>query len=206
VMNGDRDAAREVALREPDVLKHPEPLFLAAAQDRADVIQWLLDLGMDVDVMDEGESRAVHAAASHGALEALRLLVARGADIDRPTKHYGGAMGAAAFRRQRAAAQFLAPLSRDVNPITYFAFHERLRELLDEEPALVNAPHVRTGNTPLFTLPQDDAESVRMAEFLLARGADVHRLNFQQQTADQFLRSRGLLEAADLVATRRRNS
>lgn len=199
VLRGDADAARTIAAREPGVLGNPETLFLASAQNRPDLIELLLDLGTDVNVRDEGESRAIHAAASHGALDALRLLIARGADIDSPTKHYGGALGAAAFRKQRAAAQILAPLSRDVNPLTYFGFYERLAQLFAEDPSLVNAKHVRTGNTPLFTLPQDDTESIRMAEFLLARGADRTIVNFQGQTADQFLRTRGLLDAADLV-------
>jgi hypothetical protein len=202
-MRLDAAAAREIARRHPEVLRRHETLHHAAGANRTDVIALLLDLGMDVDVMDDGEMRAVHSAASCGALEAVKLLVERGADIDRPTKHYGGAMGAAAFRKQRAVAEWLAPRSRDVNPITYFGLYSRLEELFSREPALINTPHARTGNTPLFTLPQDDEESVRMAEFLLARGADVTRVIFQQQTADQFLRTRGLLDAADLVESRR---
>jgi hypothetical protein len=44
---------------------------------------------------------------------------------------------------------------------------------------------------------------MRMAQFLLARGANVGHRNFQQQTADEFLRTRGLLDAADLIEARR---
>lgn len=199
----DHDAAAAVARREPGVLARHETLHHAAAANHVAMIDLLLDLGVGVDVPDDGAKRPIHLAAEHGALEAVVRLVARGADIDGPTKYYGGAMGAAAFRGQRTIAEWLAPRSRDINPITYFGLYERLATLLAEEPALINQPHVRTGNTPLFTLPQEEEESLRMAEFLLARGADPAHVNVQGQTADVFLRARGLLEAADVIEAAR---
>jgi hypothetical protein len=49
---------------------------------------------------------------------------------------------------------------------------DRLRELFAAEPTLVNRVHLRSGLTPLFTLPPDESAAIEMARFLLELGAD----------------------------------
>lgn len=155
---------------------------------------------MHVDVADETELRGLQAAVAGGSIEAVRLLVAHGADIDRPTKHFGGALGFASHFGRDEIAQLLAPLSRDVHNLTYLAKKERLRQLFAEQPALANAVHLKLGFTPLFTLPDDEDEAVEMAEFLLTHGADPRMRNRDGLTPEQSARRRGLVEAADLIA------
>jgi uncharacterized protein len=105
---------------------------------------------MDADVADQTQLRGLHAAVTGDSLEVVKLLVSRGADIDRPTSQYDGPMGFASHFGRREIAAFLAPLSRDVHNLTYLGFKDRVGELLAADPSLVNARHFRFGCTPLF--------------------------------------------------------
>jgi len=135
-----------------------------------------------------------------GSIDVVRLLVAHGADIDRPTTQYGGAMGFAAHFDRRDIAAVLAPLSRDVCSLTYLGMAERLRELFAEDPQLVNAVAPRAGVTPLFCLPDDEDAAVAITRLLLEHGADPNIVNRESLTAEQHARRRGLIGAADLMS------
>jgi hypothetical protein len=198
-MRLDRESARAVLAEHPECLHKAEPMLTAARASRADVVALLLELGMNVDVADETELRGLQAAVAAGSIGVVQLLVAHGAEIDRPTKHFGGALGFASHFGRNEIALLLAPLSRDVHNLTYLAIKERLRQLFAEEPALANAVHVGLGATPLFTLPDDEDQSVEMAEFLLAHGADPRIRNKDGLTPEQSARRRGLMDAADLM-------
>jgi uncharacterized protein len=199
-MRLDRDAARAVLGRHPDCLRDAVPMLTAARQGRADVVALLLDLGMDVDVADATEQRGLHDAVAGNSLEVVKLLVAHGADIDLPTKQFGGAMGFAAHFERREIAAFLALLSLDAFNLTSLGLQERLRELFAADAALANAVHPRAGITPLFCLPDDEDEVADMTELLLAHGADPETRNKEGLTAMQVARQRGLIDAADLMA------
>src|SRR5262245_3792370 len=199
-MQIDRDAARRLAAQHPEYLYNPATMLIAARQGRADVVALLLELGMDVDIADETQQRGLHNAVAGGSIEVVKLLVAHGADIDRPTTQYGGAMGFAAHFERMDIATFLMPLSRDVFNLTYLGMAERLRELLAEDPQLANAVAPRAGNTPLFCLPDDEGKAVTMTTLLLAHGADRSLVNKDGLTAEQDARRRGLIEAADLLS------
>jgi len=198
-MRLDRESARRVLAQHPRCLHEAEPMLTAARASRADVVALLLELGMNVDVADGTELRGLQAAVAGGSIGVVQLLVAHGAEIDRPTKHFGGALGFASHFGRNEIARLLAPLSRDVHNLTYLAIKERLRQLFAEEPALANAVHFRLGATPLFTLPDDEDQAVEMAEFLLAHGADPRIRNKDGLTPEQSARRRGLMEAADLM-------
>lgn len=196
----DHDAARALALQHPQYLRHADPMLIAARNGRADVVALLLGLGMPVDVADSTGLRGLHNAAASGALEVARLLIAKGADIDRPTKHYGGPMGFASHFGQKAMLDYLAPLSRDVNNLVYSGMTQRLTQLFAEDPSLVNAAHFRLGNTPLFALPNDEDAAAAMTAFLLEQGADPAIRNNAGLTPEQSARQRGLIDAADLMS------
>jgi uncharacterized protein len=152
-MRLDREWAPELPRRNPEFLSDGEPLLAAAWRGRVDVATLLLELGFGVDVVDKTDQRPLHNAVASGSLELLKLLVAHGADVDRPTTQYGGPLGLASHFQQREIAAFLAPLSRDVHNLTYLGFKERLAELFAADPTLLNAVHFRMGCTPLFVLP-----------------------------------------------------
>jgi hypothetical protein len=200
-MRLDKDAARKLAEQNPECLHNPAPMLSAARQGRADVVALLLELGMDVDIADGIEQRGLQVAVAGGSLEMVKLLVAHGADIDRPTTSIGGgAMGYAAHFDRREIAAFLMPLSRDVFNLTYLGMGDRLRELLTEDRQLANAVGPRTGITPLFCLPDDEDAAVEMTTLLMAHGADPSIVNKEGLTAEQAARKRGLIDAADLMA------
>jgi ankyrin repeat protein len=199
-MQFDHDAARRLAAEHPECLRDPSPMLIATRQGRADVVELLLDLGMDVDIADETQQRGLHNAVAGGSIDVVKLLVAHGADIDRPTMRFGGAMGFAAHFERRDIAAFLAPLSRDAFNLTYLGMAKRLRELFAEDPQLVNAVAPRAGITPLFCLPDDEDEAVAMTILLLEHGADPNVVNKEGLRAEQDARGRGLIDAADLMS------
>jgi ankyrin repeat protein len=163
------------------------------------LIDALLALGMPVDIMDEGGARALHAAVAHNARHALVHLIGRGALVDTPQKHYGGAMGTAAYFQRHECAQLLAPHSRDVHNMVLLGLTGRLAELFAAEPSLANLVHLRMGSTPLFWLPQDAAQATRMARFLLAHGADASARNKEGRTAAELARLHGHEQLAQLL-------
>lgn len=76
--------ARDVA---QDVLD--EALVHAAQNERPDAVAWLLEHGADPNAGPYQGCGALHLAAAFGALESVRLLIAAGADIDRPNEFNG---------------------------------------------------------------------------------------------------------------------
>jgi ankyrin repeat protein len=200
-MRLDAEAARTIAARTPMVLQDADVMITAARQGCADVIGLLLDLGMPVDVADGTLLRGLQAAIQGSrSLEAVKLLVERGADIDRPTIHYGGGMGFAAHFQARQIALYLAPRSRDVWNMVSLSLKERLAELFAAEPALVNALHPRSGVTPLHCLPGDDEAAADVAAFLLKHGADPTIRSPKGSTPEDAARERGLFDAAEVIA------
>jgi uncharacterized protein len=196
----DRDGARVLAGQHPQYLQDASPMLTAAGAGRADVVALLLELGMDVDIADTTLLRGLQSAVRADSIEVVKLLVAHGADIDRPTLHHGGAMGFAAFFQRRAIAAFLAPLSRDLPNLTYLGMFERLSELFAEDPGLVSAIVPKWGGTLLFALPDDEEKAAEITAFLLAQGADPRiRSNTGGSTPEQAARERGLEDAADLM-------
>jgi ankyrin repeat protein len=198
-MRLDREAARALATQNPQYLTKPEPMLTAARSGRADVVALLLELGVNVDVADATQQRGLHNAVAGGSLEVVKLLVANGADVDRPTLQFGGALGFAAHFGRRDIAAFLAPMSRDVPNLTNLGMKERLRELFAADATLVNAANPRSGFTPLYALPDDEDEAADMAAFLLTQGADPKVKNKDGLTPEHVARQRGLIDAADLM-------
>jgi ankyrin repeat protein len=175
-------------------------MLTAAREGRLDIVRLLLDLGMNADIVDEGEMRALNIAAGSGAVDIVKLLLEHGADIDRPTKQYGGPLGFAAHFGKRATAEVLAPLSRDVHNLVFLSMTARLRELFAAEPQLVNLAHPRSGATPLFALPAEESAALDMARFLLEHGADPRARSKEGATPVEAARKRGFAAVAELLS------
>jgi len=197
--HGEFDRALVIASTSIEIIGRAEALMVAAAFGRIELIDVLLGRGMPVDIMDDGGARPLHAAVMHDARQSVAHLLARGALVDTPTRHYGGAMGTAAHFKRQECAGLLAPHSRDVHNMVSLGLIERLMELFAAEPALANSPHFRHGSTPLFWLPEDEASAVQMARFLLNHGADVSARNQEGRTAAEQARLRGKNELARVL-------
>ena len=195
----DAAAARALAEAEPEHLRDPGPLLLGAGQNQPDVIRLALDLGVPVDLAAPNGLRALHHAAQSGALDAARLLIAAGADVDRRGGDYQATpLGYAVFHKHDAMIDLLAPLSRDVHGLTTSARLDRLRAVLETEPALANARNPG-GLPPLFVLPDDEDAALEAAMILIDHGADPAFADAGGETADRAAAKRGLDEVADLI-------
>jgi ankyrin repeat protein len=200
VTRGDLGAASQLAAGHPDYLRKPHAMFAAIEQDRADVAELLLDLGMSPDIGDAQNFRALHRTTHCGAVRIAKLLIERGAEIDPCETRYGGTPLSHANYHQRAEMiALLAPVSRNFRALCFAGVVDRVRELLVEEPDRANREE-RTGEPPLFCMPDDEERALELAELFLSFGADPAFRNPLGQTPAEAARRRGLDDVADLLS------
>lgn len=84
---------------------------LRSWQARYDITCMLLDAGADMHKIDGDYETALIAASARGHIEVVRLLTARGADLDHQSRRYGTAAEAARLEGQRDVDEFLLRLS-----------------------------------------------------------------------------------------------
>lgn len=199
VMKRDAAEARKIAQVDPDVLNDFGPLIIAARMGDEEIASLVLDLGVSPDIETPDGVRAMHVAAGEGAIKVLKLLIARGAEIDPFERRFGGSpLSWANYNTQPEALAVLAPLSRNLRGLCFAGCVERVRELLTEDPSLANR-EMHAKEPPLFCLPDDDAKAGELVELLLSFGADPSARNGKGLTpADVALRN-GLEEAAALL-------
>jgi ankyrin repeat protein len=212
----DEKEARTMLEQHPEYLRSPLPMFAAAQMDRADVVAFLLDLGMSIEIEDNSKQRPLHVAAAHDSLRVAALLIERGAELEPVETNWNNTpLDNALYANLTRMIWFLSGFTRDVFRLAWIGNIERLRELLSEEPDLAKA--VKDGATPLMWLPDDDARAKEIAELLIANGADPSVKShsggwgnsFQQQggkTAADYARKRGLYEAAELLDSQANSS
>jgi ankyrin repeat protein len=195
----DRDAVRAHVARHPELLKSPKALFAAVRRDRPDVVEFLLDLGVPIDVEDERRQQAMHEAASYNSVRSAEVLVARGARIDPREIHWGAIpLGFAIYGKHQEMIDLLGRYSRDPWNLAFTGKVERLRELLAAEPALAKAAHPN-GMTPLMRLSDDEAKAREIVELFLSYGADPRAKNDDGKTAGDLARERGMFDIAGLL-------
>jgi len=198
-MRHDLDTARAMAARDPDFLDDPSALIQATQRGFVDVVAFLLDLGMKVDLAPHDQKRALHWAAQCGRLEVAQLEARRGADVDRRGSPYKGTpLGFASHFGQTALIELLAPLSRDIFALADLGRIERLDAVLTNEPALVRERNPG-GDTVLHTLPGDEELAVQVAELLLRHGADPRATNAKGDTAIEAARLKGMADLAEVL-------
>jgi hypothetical protein len=185
-MRLDREEAQALLVEHPEYLLAPGPMSMAAELDRADVVAFLLDLGMSSNIEDpkQGKQRPLHVAAYHDSACVAALLIERGAEIDcRDSNHQATPLWFAVWDQSRS--------------LTFTGNVERLREVLSAEPDLART--VTWGQTLLMELPGDEARALEIAELLLAHGADPTLRNKEGMTAEECARKRGLEKVAELL-------
>lgn len=179
----DREGIRAQVARHPELLRAPEPLMSAAGEDRADVVEFLLDVGMSPNVENAEKERPLHAAAYKNAVGAAKLLLARGAEIDAVESNWENtALGAAVYAQHHEMIDLLSRSSRDVWGLATSGKLERLREVFADDPD--RARITGDGHTPLMWLPADDERrAMAVARLLIANGADPSIVNPDGMTA-----------------------
>lgn len=195
----DRSTVREMIAQHPEYLGSAVPMLAAAKRDRADVVEFLLDLGVSPGVEDRQRQRGLHIAGYSDSVSAAKVLLERGAEIDPVESNWGNTpLDCAVYSQSERMIDLLAPLSRDVWNLTFTGHLERLRKILADEPSLAKVSSSTYGSL-LFWLPDDDARALETAKLLLANGADPSVRNSAGMIAAERARRRGLDDVADLL-------
>jgi ankyrin repeat protein len=201
----DRAEAERLLARHPEYLQSTKAMFEAAKNDRPDALALLLELGTPIEVQDATGKRALHEAAAHGALNATRFLVERGAEIDPRESMYGGTpMGWAAHGDRTAILDYLSRYSRNIWTLCFRGYVDRAREVLTTEPERARAIGDQ-GETPLWWLPDDDAKAAAIVDLLLAAGADPAATSRSGGTAADWARRRGMTAIAQRLEAAAQN-
>jgi ankyrin repeat protein len=198
----DREAAQALLEKHPEFLQTTDAIFAAARRDRADVVAFLLDLGISPNVEDSQRQRPLHIAAYSNSLRVAKLLIDRGAEIDPVESNWSNTpLGGAVYAQHAPMIELLGRYSRDIWELTYVKNLERLREVLTAEPE--RAKVVAGGHTPLMWLPpQDEALAMEIAKLFLAHGADPALKNNDGQTAADRAERLGMFEVAELLRSK----
>jgi ankyrin repeat protein len=182
----------------PEYLRSPKAIFAAAKRDRADVVEFLLDLGVSIEIEDAQRQRPLHIAAGNDALRVAALLIERGAEIDPVELNWNNTpIDWAVYCEYPRMIELLGRYTRDVGNLAFIGNVARLRELLAAEPRLAK---LNWGSTPLFWLPEDEEKAVEIVELFLANGADAGFRQKDGRTAADVARRRGLDDAAAKLA------
>jgi len=201
----DRKEAVKQLADHPEYLQSPEPIFAAARRDRADVAEFLLDLGVPIEIEDAQKNRPLHVAAGNNSLGVAKLLIERGAEIDPIEANWHNTpLDYAMYHDLQRMTEFLSQFSRDVFLVTYCGNVERLRELISETPDLAKAD--RNGSPLLMWFTEDEERAKETVELLVAHGADPTRRNSEGLTAADWAERRGLYDVAELLHSLERSS
>ena len=194
----DRDKALALLAEHPENLQSHLPIFAAARRDRADVVQFLLDLGVSIEVEDDSKQRPLHEAASHDSINVARLLIERGAELEPVETNWSNTpLDHAMYGNLQRMVQFLSGFTRDVFRLAWMGNIDRMRLVLNEDPDLAKA--AEEGNTPLMWLPEDETRAKEIVALLVACGADPSIKNKDGLTAADCAERRGLYDVAKLL-------
>jgi ankyrin repeat protein len=197
----DRKEALALMQKHPQYRASPEPMYAAAGLDRADVVDFLLELGFSIEIANDTNKRAIHEAASSNSLHVAKLLIDRGAEVDPiETTWDTTPIGWAAHADHREMVDFLSAYTRDIWTLSFWGYVDRLREVLQSEPKLAKLAD-KEGITPLWWLPDDEARACEIVKLFLSYGADAGLKNNNGRTAADWATTRGMLEVAELLRT-----
>uniref|UniRef100_UPI002FC70689 ankyrin repeat domain-containing protein n=1 Tax=Bosea sp. (in: a-proteobacteria) TaxID=1871050 RepID=UPI002FC70689 len=199
IARADEAEAARLLQAHPAFRLDPAPLQVAIRQNRPEIAALALGLGVSPDAEGRDGVRALHEAAGGDVAAIVALLVEAGAEIDAVERRFGATpLGWAHHQGASAAQMLLAAHSRDIGALCRAGEGERLEALFAGDPSFANAP-TRSGEPPLFCLPDDDAGATDLAEFLLVAGADRQARNAAGLTPAEAARRRGLLDTAALL-------
>jgi ankyrin repeat protein len=197
---GDRAEAEALLKADPSLIDQPQPLLSAALLGNEEGVDLLLSLGAKIGRLDHQGISPLHRAVQSGKAALVRRLVEAGGDIDlRERRWHGTPMSWSVVLGKPEVADYLAPLSHDVRPFAAQARLERLEAALKAHPWRANERLPGDCPTPLFVMPDDEAQAVEVTRILLAHGADPTARNDKGKTPADRAREQGLDDAAELM-------
>ena len=154
------------------------PLWVAAGNDRADIVRLLIERGADVNASSKRGRTPLHVAFHYGYAGIARLLIEKGADMN--ACKYGSTLLRAAYLGSADVVRLLIEKGADVNTrdkrgrtpllMAEGKDHAGIARLLIEKGADVNAKD-KDGKTPLlYAAKNGHADIVRL---LIEKGADL---------------------------------
>jgi len=138
------DAARALVNADPTLITraqaaHPALLHEAAGDDRRVDAALMLSLGFDVNRMTS--RTPLHEAALHGNVEMAKLLLDHGANSTaRDPYHHAPPIGWAEYNGKAEMVRFLKEQPLDIFAAASFGVVERVAEILDRQPELLETP------------------------------------------------------------------
>jgi ankyrin repeat protein len=195
----DRTAVERGLAEHPEWRSSPGAIFEATRRNRADVVALLLDLGVSPDVAKSTNERPLHMAAYHDSIDAAKVLIDRGAEVDAVASEWDNTpLGAAVYAQHARVIELLAKHSRDIWELAFSGQLERLRVLFAESPSL--AKMEAQGHTPLMWLPTNDEQlAIEIARLFLERGANPAVRTRDGVTAAGRAERLGMFDLAELL-------
>src|SRR5687767_13270801 len=145
----DHNEIQRLVRERPQLLQSPKAIITAAEQNRADVVELLLDLGVPIEIENESRQRPLHAAAWSDAIDVAQLLIQRGAEIEPVETDFNNTpLDFAVYSHHPRMMELLSRYSRELWNITFVGNVERVRELLREAPERVRRES-KKDETPL---------------------------------------------------------
>ncbi len=174
-------------------------LNCAAMGGQTDAAEFLLDKGADI-------GNALEKAAWNGSVQTIKLLLARGADVNAVYYGTGTALISAALAGKFEAVKFLLEKGADVNAkestgntalmSAAYSGQTNVVELLLDNGADINANAMFDG-TALMEAAHDG--NIEIVKLLLVRGADINAKNSDGQTALDVAKKNGNIAIVRLL-------
>lgn len=183
VTRGDEAEARGLMETDSDLRRQPDMLVSAAHNGRIDVVRLLLDLGADPNELAGNGRGALHEAAWFGHLDVVHLLLDRGASSEvRDNRHDGTAVGWANVAGRLDMRDILLEHSVDVFDLVRFGKAERLKIVLQADPALAHATR-KDGKAPIHFVDTNGIDGSTILDLLIESGADFNAKTDDGETA-----------------------
>lgn len=104
------------------------PLHNAVLRENIEVIQFLIDSGVDVSARINSKSLII--AARRGNVDVVRILIDSGADINIKNKYGGTPLGSAVLENDIKMTQFLVDRGADLNVRLFHSTSKEIRDIL----------------------------------------------------------------------------
>ncbi|OOG67419.1 hypothetical protein B0E45_22420 [Sinorhizobium sp. A49] len=144
IAEGDVTAAKALVAGDGTLVSrtqaaHPAILHEAASENHEVQAALMLSLGFDVNRMTS--RTPLHEAALHGHIEMAKLLLEHGANaMARDPYHHAPPIGWAEYNGKGDMVRFLESQSLDLFAAAAFGKGERVMEIVDEKPELLDMP------------------------------------------------------------------
>jgi ankyrin repeat protein/L-ascorbate metabolism protein UlaG (beta-lactamase superfamily) len=122
-IEGDLEKMKELIAADPNLLDSKDEtgyslLHLAAYRGYMDIVQYLVENGMDTNVRSGGNSTPLHGAGVYGHLKVVKYLIENGAEIDTPNQGGFTPLLSSAAGGQGYTVHYLIGKGADVNAKT----------------------------------------------------------------------------------------